>query len=113
MQGAFYFSTGDTLCQKMSYPRAINDIETIYKPFRKKFWTFGNGCGNCCVGGGSMTTLENLYNGNINPSDLDELKYNPEYSRALNRVCAARQKLSDSLSAEQRELLERYIANAD
>ncbi len=60
-----------------------------------------------------MTTLENLYNGNINPSDLDELKYNPEYSRALNRVCAARQKLTDSLSAEQRELLERYITNAD
>ncbi len=60
-----------------------------------------------------MTTLENLYNGNINPSDLDELKNNPEYSRALNRVCAARQKLTDSLSAEQRELLERYIRNAD
>ena len=60
-----------------------------------------------------MTTLENLYNGNINPSDLDELKCNPEYSHALNRVCAARQKLSDSLSAEQRELLERYIRNAD
>ena len=72
-----------------------------------------DGCGNCCVGGGSMTTLENLYNGNINPSDLDELKYNPEYSRALNRVCAARQKLTDSLSAEQRELLERYITKAD
>ena len=60
-----------------------------------------------------MTTLENLYNGNINPSDLDELKYNPEYSRALNLVCVARQKLTDSLSAEQRELLERYITNAD
>jgi len=60
-----------------------------------------------------MTTLENLYNGNINPSDLDELKCNHEYSRALNRVCAARQKLTDSLSAEQRELLERYITNAD
>jgi len=59
-----------------------------------------------------MTTLENLYNGNINPSDLDELKYNPEYSRALNRVCAARQKLTDSLSAEQRELLERYISSS-
>lgn len=52
-----------------------------------------------------MTTLENLYNGNINPSDLDELKYNPEYSRALNRVCAARHKLTDSLSAEQRNCL--------
>lgn len=60
-----------------------------------------------------MTTLENLYNGNINPSDLDELKCNPEYSRALNRVCAARHKLTDSLSDEQRELLERYITNAD
>lgn len=60
-----------------------------------------------------MTTLENLYNGNINPSDLDELKCNPEYNQALNRVCAARQKLTDSLSAEQRELLERYITNAD
>ena len=60
-----------------------------------------------------MTTLENLYNGNINLNDLDELKCNPEYSRALNRVCAARQKLTDSLSAEQRELLERYITKAD
>jgi hypothetical protein len=59
-----------------------------------------------------MTTLENLYNGNINPSDLDGLKYKPEYSRALNRVCAARQKLTDSLSAEQRELLERYISSS-
>ena len=59
-----------------------------------------------------MTTLENLYNGNINPSDLDELKCNTEYSRALNRVCAARQKLTDSLSAEQRELLERCISSS-
>ena len=41
------------------------------------------------------------------------MQHNPEYSRALNRVCVARQKLSDSLSAEQRELLERYITNAD
>ncbi len=39
-----------------------------------------------------MTILENLYNGNINPSDTEKLKNNPEYTKSLELVCRARKK---------------------
>lgn len=60
-----------------------------------------------------MTTLENLYHGNINPCELDELKCNTEYNRTIELVCKAREKLTESLSAEQKELLDNFITAAD
>lgn len=60
-----------------------------------------------------MTILENLYNGNINPSDTEKLKNNPEYTKSLELVCRARKKLTDTLNDEQKVLLENYIINTD
>ncbi len=60
-----------------------------------------------------MTILENLYNGNINPSDTEKLKNNPEYKKSLELVCRARKKLTDTLNDEQKVLLENYIINTD
>ena len=60
-----------------------------------------------------MTVLENLYNGNINPSDTKWLKNNPEYTKSLENVCKSRQKLTDTLNDEQKALFENYVINAD
>ena len=60
-----------------------------------------------------MTTLENLYHGNINPCESERLKNNPEYQKLLTLTEKAQEKLQASLSEEQRRLLDNYIINAD
>ena len=60
-----------------------------------------------------MTTLVNLYHGNINPCESERLKNNPEYQNLLALTGKAQEKLQASLSEEQRRLLDNYIINAD
>ena len=60
-----------------------------------------------------MTTLENLYNGNINPCDSERLKRNSNYKKLLSLVSKAQEKLKTTLTAEQRELFENYLVNAN
>ena len=60
-----------------------------------------------------MTTLENLYHGNINPCESERLKSNPEYQKLLSLTEKAQENLQVSLSEEQRQLLDNYIINAD
>ena len=60
-----------------------------------------------------MTTLENLYHGNINPCESERLKNNPEYQKLLSLTEKAQENLQVSLSEEQRQLLDNYIINAD
>ena len=60
-----------------------------------------------------MTTLENLYHGNINPCESERLNNNPEYQKLLTLAGKAQEKLQASLSEEQRRLLDNYIINAD
>ena len=44
-----------------------------------------------------MTTLENLYNGNINPCELEGLARRPEFSLASQIVSEARLSLEETL----------------
>lgn len=60
-----------------------------------------------------MTTLENLYNGNINPCESEHLKNNSEYKKLLSLVGRAQEKLEGTLSDEQQELFENYLVNAN
>ena len=60
-----------------------------------------------------MTTLKNLYHGNINPCESERLNNNPEYQKLLSLTGKAQEKLQASLSEEQRQLLDNYIINAD
>ena len=54
-----------------------------------------------------MTTLENLYYGNIFPADKD-IKRGSEYSKLLNLSVRNEEKLLPTLSKEQKILFEIY-----
>ena len=54
-----------------------------------------------------MTTLENLWYGNIRPVE-EFLADNKEYKGLLRIVAKNREKLENSLSPEQAELFEKY-----
>ena len=56
-----------------------------------------------------MTTLENLYYGNINPCDSETLKMNPRYTESLKLVGKLQQELISDISSEQKELFEKYL----
>lgn len=60
-----------------------------------------------------MTTLENLYNGNINPCEAESLKSNPKYKQSLSLVGQAQSKLIESLTEEQKKLFDNYLTNAE
>ena len=54
-----------------------------------------------------MTTLENLWYGNLHPVE-EFLANNKEYKGLLRIVAKNREKLENSLSSEQAELFEKY-----
>ncbi len=54
-----------------------------------------------------MTTLENLWYGNIRPVE-EFLADNKEYKGLLHLVAKNREKLEESLSPKQAELFEKY-----
>ena len=54
-----------------------------------------------------MTTLENLYYGNIFPADK-EIKCGSEYSKLLNLSVRNEDKLVPTLSKEQKIIFEKY-----
>ncbi|MBQ9229160.1 MAG: hypothetical protein IJ168_10080 [Eubacterium sp.] len=60
-----------------------------------------------------MTTLENLYNGNIDPCESESLKNNPKYNQGLSLVAQAQDKLIATLSEEQKRLFDNYLTNAE
>ena len=60
-----------------------------------------------------MTTLENLYNGNIDPCESESLKNNPKYKQSLSLVGQAQSKLIESLTEEQKKLFDNYLTNAE
>ena len=57
----------------------------------------------------ALTTLENLYYGNINPCDSETLKRNPRYIESLNLVGKLQQGISSAMSSEQKELFEKHL----
>ena len=60
-----------------------------------------------------MTTLENLYHGNINPCESDRLLNNPEYKKLISLTSQAQEKLVAVLTNEQRKLFDNYITNSE
>ena len=60
-----------------------------------------------------MTTLENLYHGDINPCENNSLLGRDDYKKLLNLVSRAQEKLSATLSEEQRKLFENYLMNVE
>ena len=60
-----------------------------------------------------MTTLENLYNGNIEPTDSESLKNNVRYKEGLRFVGRLQDDLSATLNEEQTEIFEKYLTSAN
>ncbi len=60
-----------------------------------------------------MTTLENLYNGNINPCESERLKNNPEYKKLIALTAQAQEKIAATLTEEQKNLFDNYIINSE
>ena len=56
-----------------------------------------------------MTTLENLYYGNIEPYNTETLKRNPRYIESLELVVTLQQELSSAINSEQNDLYEKYM----
>lgn len=61
----------------------------------------------------AVTTLENLYHGNINPCDSEKLLNNPEYQKLISLTSLAQDKLVESLTDKQKKLFDNYVANAE
>lgn len=60
-----------------------------------------------------MTTLENLYNGNINPCESERLKNNPEYKKLIALTTHAQEKIVATLTEEQKKLFNNYTMNSE
>ena len=60
-----------------------------------------------------MTVLENLYNGNIEPTDSESLKNNVRYKEGLRLVDRLQEELSATLNEEQKKLFEKYLTAAN
>lgn len=60
-----------------------------------------------------MTALENLYNGNINPCELEHLQKRSDYKNALVLVNQVQKKLEAVLDEEQKKLFSNYITYSD
>lgn len=60
-----------------------------------------------------MTTLENLYHGNINPSESENLRGREDYKKSILLVTKAQEKLKAALTDEQTELFDTYLMNAE
>ena len=60
-----------------------------------------------------MTTLENLYNGNIVPCDSEAMTSNPKYKEGLALVGRLQQELAETLNEEQKEIFEKYFTAAN
>lgn len=60
-----------------------------------------------------MTILEELYHGNINPSESESLNNNIEYINLISLTSHAHDKLIAALNDEQKKLFDNYIINAE
>ena len=60
-----------------------------------------------------VTTLENLYNGNINPCESERIKNHPEYKKLIALTGQAQEKLAATLTKEQKKLFDNYIINSE
>ena len=55
-----------------------------------------------------MDILEELWYGNVNPMEMNNIQNNPEYQSALRLVNSNYDRLQQTLTDEQKQLLMRY-----
>lgn len=55
-----------------------------------------------------MDILEELWYGNVNPMEMNNIQNNPEYQSALRLVNSNYERLQDGLTDKQKQLLMRY-----
>ena len=55
-----------------------------------------------------MDILEELWYGNINPMEMNNIQNNPEYQSALRLINSNYDRLQDGLTDKQKQLLMRY-----
>ena len=60
-----------------------------------------------------MSIIEELWNGNINPSEEIRIKANPEYEALLVSVSESYEKLKNSLCEPQKALFERFVRDSE
>jgi len=60
-----------------------------------------------------MAILKDLYNGNVNPCELEHLNTREDYKTALSRVCEAREELEKTFTDVQKWLFKKYIKEND
>ena len=60
-----------------------------------------------------MAIIKDLYNGNVNPCELEHINTREDYKTAMSRVCEAREELEKTLSEVQKWLFEKYIKESD
>ena len=60
-----------------------------------------------------MTVLENLYNGNIEPTDSESLKNNVRYKEGLRLVGRLQEEMTETLNEEQKAIFEKYLTAAN
>ena len=60
-----------------------------------------------------MTVLENLYNGNIEPTDSESLKNNVRYKEGLALVGRLQGEMTETLNEEQKAIFEKYLTAAN
>ena len=81
--------------------------------FRKNIWTFQATCGMVlCLERqvSTMTTLENLYYGNIAPHEYEVVR-GSEYDITAKLLIRHEQKLSDTLTEQQNAILQKIKDN--
>ncbi len=60
-----------------------------------------------------MAILKDLYNGNVNPCELEHLNTSEDYKTAMSRVCEACEELEKTLTDVQKWLFEKYNKERD
>ena len=60
-----------------------------------------------------MAILKDLYNGNVNPCELEHLNTREDYKTAMSHVCEAREELEKTFTDVQKWLFEKYIKEND
>ncbi len=60
-----------------------------------------------------MNTLENLYYGNINPSESESLRGRVDYKKSIILVTKAQEELKAALTDEQMELFVNYLMSVE
>ena len=60
-----------------------------------------------------MVILKDLYNGNVNPCEMEHLNTREDYKTELSRVCEAREELEKTFTDVQKWLFDKFVKESD